>query len=110
MRKVSVGKPIPSGSSTLFYTVPDGYRASWTLLYAINHTSSAKALTVTWYDKSTDTSIDIFYNYPLSASNYVMFDGGAWVMLEEGDTITVTGASGMDGDAIVSLELERNNG
>lgn len=109
VRKVSVGKPISAGSSTVFYTVPDGYRASWTLLYAINHTSSAKALTVTWHDASANQDIDIFYNYPLSASNYVMFDSGAWIMLEEGDTVTVTGASGMDGDAIVSFELERNN-
>jgi hypothetical protein len=110
MRKVSVGKPIPSGSSTLFYTVPDGYRASWTLLYAVNHTSSAKNLTVTWYDKSANISIDVFFNYPLAAKNYLMFDGGAWVMLEEGDTITIAGESGMDGDAIVSFEVERNNG
>jgi hypothetical protein len=109
MRKVSVGKPIPSGSSTVFYTVPDGYRASWTLLYAVNHTANAKNLTVTWYDKSENTSIDVFYNYPLAAKAYLMFDGGAWVMLEEGDTVTITGESGIDGDAIVSFEVERNN-
>ncbi len=109
IRKVSVGKPIPAGSSTVFYTVPDGYRASWSLLYAVNHTSSAKALTVTWHDASENIDIDVFYLYPLGAKNYLKMDGGSWVMLEEGDTVTLAGESGMDGDAICSFELERNN-
>lgn len=38
-----------------------------------------------------------------------MFDSGAWVMLEEGDTVTVSAEAGSDANAICSFELERNN-
>lgn len=109
MRKVSVGKHLTAGGSDLFYTVPDGYRASWTLLYIINNTSSAKAITATWHDASTSHDIHIVNSYPLDAKGYIKFDGGAWVMLEEGDTVTITSESGSDADAICSFELERNN-
>mgnify|MGYP006299940903 CR=1 FL=1 len=109
MRKVSVGKHLTAGGSDLFYTVPKGYRASWVLLYAINNTASAKNLTVVWYDSSAATSIHVFNAYPLSAKAYLMFDSGAWAMLEEGDTVTISIEAGADADAICSFELERNN-
>lgn len=109
MRKVSVGKHLTAGGSDLFFTCPDGYRASWVLLYCINNTASAKNISAVWHDASASTDIHIFSNYPLSAKNYILFDSGAWVMLEEGDTVTVSAESGADADAICSFELERNN-
>ena len=109
MRKVSVGKHLTAGGSDLFYTVPDGYRASWVLMYCINNTSSAKAISATWHDASANADIHIFSGYPLSAKNYILFDSGAWVMLEEGDTVTISAESGADADCVCSFELERNN-
>lgn len=108
-RKVSSGKHLTAGGSDLMYTVPKGYRAAWTLLYAINNTASAKNFSASWHDASTGSTIHIFDSYPLSAKNYIMFDSGAWVMLEEGDTITLTAEAGSNMDAICSFELERNN-
>ena len=108
-RKVSVGKHLTAGGSDLFYTCPEGYRASWNLLYCINSTSSAKNITAVWHDHSSNTDIYIFNSYPLAAKNYIMFDSGAWVMLEEGDTVTISAESGASADAICSFELERNN-
>ena len=109
MRKVSVGKHLTAGTNQLIYTVPTGYRASWVLLYAINNTASSKALTVTWHDASDNHDIHVFNAYPLSAKAYLMFDSGAWAMLEEGDTVHINIESGADADAICSFELERNN-
>lgn len=109
MRKVSVGKHLTAGGSDLFYTVPDGYRASWVLMYCINNTSSAKDISATWHDASANANIHIFENYPLSAKNYILFDSGAWIMLEEGDTVTISAEAGADADCICSFELERNN-
>lgn len=110
IRKVSVGKTLTAGGSDLIYTVPDGYRASWNLSYVINNTSSAKNITITWHDKSSNDDIHIVLNYPLSAKEYLKFDGGAWVMLEEGDTVTISAEAGSSAEAICSFELERNNG
>ena len=109
MRKVSVGKHLTAGGSDLFFTVPDGYRAAWVLLYAINNTSSAKAISATWHDASANADVHIFEQYPVSAKNFIMFDSGAWIMLEEGDTVTISAETGASADAICSFELERNN-
>ena len=109
MRKVSVGKELVQGSNTIMYTVPDGYRASWNLLYMINNTASAKTFTVEWRDANNNLVCHVFSNYPLNSKSYLMFDSGAWVNLESGHTIHIIAEAGSDADAIVSLELERNN-
>ena len=90
MRKVSVGKHLTAGGSDLFYTVPDGYRASWVSMYCINNTSSAKAISATWHDASANTDIHIFSSYHLNAKNYILFDSGSWVMMEEGNTVNIS--------------------
>ena len=110
MRKVSVGKELVAGSNTTMYTVPDGYRASWNLLYMINNTASAKTFTVEWRDANNTLVCHVFSNYPLNSKAYLMFDSGAWVNLESGHSIHIIAEAGSDADAIVSLELERNNG
>ena len=109
VRKVSVGKELVAGSTTDMYTVPDGYRASWNLLYMINNTASAKTFTVEWRDASNTLVCHVFQNYPLNSKSYLMFDSGAWVNLESGHSIHIITEAGSDADAIVSLELERNN-
>ena len=108
-RKVSVGKELVQGSNTIMYTVPDGYRASWVLMYCINNTASAKTITAVWHDASASADVHIFEGYPLSAKNYILFDSGAWIMLEEGDTVTISAEAGSNADCICSFELERNN-
>ena len=109
IRKISVGKELAAGSNTIMYEVPAGYRASWGLLYMINNTASSKTFTVEWRDASNNLICHVFFNYPISAKNFIMFDSGQWVMLEEGHTIHIIAEAGSDADAIVSLELERNN-
>ena len=110
MRKVSVGREITDTTEYTLYTVPTGYRASWNLLYLINNTASAKGFTVTWYDADDNEVAHVFLNYPVSANDYIMFNSGAWVNLEENQYITVKCEdSGAHGDVIASFEVERNN-
>ena len=109
VRKVSVGKELVAGNNTVMYTVPDGYRASWQLLYMINNTASSKLFTVEWLDANNTLICHVFQNYPLSSKTYLMFDSGAWVNLESGHSIRIHAEADSDADAIVSLELERNN-
>ena len=108
-RKVSVGKHLVGGTTYTMYTVPDGYRASWNLLYMINNTANAKSFTVEWRDKDGNLICHVFQNYPISSKNYLMFDSGAWVNLEEGQYIAIQAEAGTDADAICSFEVERNN-
>lgn len=111
MRKVSVGRELTDTVEHILYIVPTGYRASWNLLYLINNTASAKPFTVTWKDATGTTVAHIFNSYPVSANQYIMFNSGAWVNLEEGHSVTVKcNDTGAHGDVVASFELERNNG
>ena len=106
MRQFSVGKLLTPNTKTTLYTVPTKHIAEWTLLYAHNGTSSSKNFSAWWYDSSQDVEIPIVSNYPLDAKEYLKFDGGAYVLLEENDEIRVqieTGAT--DASVIVTLAL-----
>ena len=106
MRQFSVGAVLTPNVKTTLYTVPTKHIVEWTLLYAHNGTSSAKNFSAWWYDSHQNLEIPVVFDYPLSANDYLKFDGGAYILLEEGDEIRVqieTGAT--NASAIVTLEL-----
>ena len=89
MKEISVGVAAVPTTKTTIYTVPANHYARWSLVYAHNTTSSSKWFTAIWYDKSADSEIKIADQYPLPAKEYLKIDGGAYVILEEGDEIRV---------------------
>ena len=107
MREFSVGNNLPAGTKTTVYTVPTGYYAKWNLCYVVNHTGNNKTIEAVWYDKSTDTEIYVLDNYVLSPTQFIKFDGGAYVVLEEGDEIRMTAEASSTMSAINTFELFR---
>jgi len=107
MREISVGTNIAAATKTTLYTVPTGYYAKWNLCYIVNHTGNNKYVDVFWYDKSITTEIKVLDNYILTAGNFLKFDGGAYVVLEEGDELRAETESGSDMSIINTLELIR---
>jgi hypothetical protein len=107
MKSISVGKNLTAAVETTIYTVPTGYQAQWNLMYLHNGGGNTKTITVSWYDKSEDTTINIFDAYSLASKDYFKFDGGAYVVLEEGDTVTMTSESGSSFYAICTFLIER---
>jgi hypothetical protein len=106
MRSVSVGVNLVAGTKTTIFTVPPRQVGNWTLLYALNGTSSAKNFNCWWYDTSANTEVYITHNYPITAAGFLRIDGQAYVVLEEGDEIRAqieTGAT--NASCIVTLEL-----
>jgi hypothetical protein len=108
MRKLSIGKLLVPETKTTMFTVPTKYTASWTLLFASNGTSSAKAFNAWWYDVSEDVEVPIVFNFPLNRSTPLQFGGaGQYVQLEEGDQVRVEIAEGAtDSSCLVSFEIE----
>lgn len=106
MKEISVGKNLVANTKTTMYVIPNRHYAKWNLLFANNATSSAKAFSAWWYDKSENTEIIIFENYPLDAKGYLKLDGGAYIVLEEGDEIRVQIETGATASCLVTLELE----
>jgi len=90
MRPISVGVNLPAGTKTTVYTVPTGYYALWNLCYISNHTGNNKTVSVWWYDASANTEVTVIDAYQLATTQYLRFDGGAYVVLEEGDQVRIT--------------------
>lgn len=107
MREVSVGNNLTANVKTTVYTVPTGYYAKWNLCYVVNHTGNNKTIDAIWYDKSANTEIRVLDNYILSPTQFVKFDGGAYVVMEEGDEVRLMSETGSDMSAINTFELVR---
>jgi hypothetical protein len=88
-RKISVGLTKNTAAQQVVYTVPTKLTALWTLLYVANVGANNKTATVAWYDKSANAEFAIV-NRSFSAGETDQWNGGAYVVLEEGDEIRAT--------------------
>jgi len=105
VRPVSVAATPTAATLTTVYTVPTGYYALFNLMYLHNTTGSTKSITAQWYDSSAATSYDILSGYSMSSKEYLKFDGGAYIVLEEGDQFRVTTESGSTFSVLGTFEL-----
>ena len=108
MRELSVGATPTAGSTSTLYTVPTGYRALWNLTYIHNTSGSTKHITLTWYDSSAAVSYDILSQYSFNSKDYLKFDGGAYVVLEEGDQVKVTPEASSTFTVLLTFVLKGN--
>jgi len=107
MKNVSIGLNLTAGVETVVYTVPTGYTAKWNLMYLLNGTGSTKYITVLWRETDSATDIYILNQTAVSSKEYFRLDGGAYVVLEEGDSIKMTPEAGSTFSTICTFELER---
>lgn len=110
MREISVGLNLVADTLTTVYTVPTGYYAKWNLLYLFNGTGSTKHCTVYWTDASASTNIYVLNQNTVSSKEYLRIDGGAYVVLEEGDTIKMQSEAGSSFSAICTFEVIKKQG
>ncbi len=108
-RPVSVGLNLTAATATTVYTVPTGYFAKWNLMYLFNNTGSTKAISVYWHDSSAGQHIYVM-DSGVSSKTYVRMDGGAYVVMEEGDTVVMTSEAGSTFSTICTFELFKKEG
>lgn len=108
-RPVSVGLNLTSGTPTTVYTVPLGYFAKWNLMYLFNNSGSTKTISVYWRDSSASTNIYVF-NSTIANKEFVRMDGGAYVVMEEGDTVVMQDEAGSSFSTICTFELFKKEG
>lgn len=108
-RPVSVGVNLVAATPTTVYTVPTGYFAKWNLMYLFNNTGSTKTISVYWRDSSASADIYVM-DSSVSSKNYVRMDGGAYVVMEEGDTVVMTSETGSSFSTICTFELYKKEG
>jgi hypothetical protein len=109
-RPVTVGLNLPGGALTTVYTVPTGYYAKWNLMYVFNGTGSTKTFTAYWHDTSASTDVYVLNANSVSSKEYVRMDGGAYVVLEEGDKVVMQSEAGSTFSTICTFELYKKEG
>ncbi len=107
MRQYSVGNNLAANVKTTVYTVPTGYYALWNLCYVVNTTGNNKTVDVYWYDKSANTEIIILDAYLLTHTNFIKFDGGAYIVLEEGDEVRILSEAASVMSTVNTFEVYR---
>lgn len=108
-RPVTVGLNLTANTLTTVYTVPTGYYAKWNLMYLFNNSGSTKSIAVYWHDASATADIYV-HNGTVAASGYVRQDGGAYVVMEEGDKVMMTSEVGSSFSTICTFELFKKEG
>lgn len=108
-RPVSIGLNLAANTLTTVYTVPKGYWAKWNLMYLFNTSGSTKSISAYWDDASTSAHIYV-YNGTIANANYVRMDGGAYVVLEEGDKVMMQSEAGSTFSTICTFELFKKEG
>ena len=105
MREVSVGTNHTAGSKQTVFTVPPKHYAKWNLLYVMNNGANNKTVSVWWYDASEAAEIEVMNTVTVTTKQYLKMDGGAYVVLEEGDQIRIQAEAGSTLASINTFEL-----
>jgi len=71
------------------YTCPANAKAHMNLLFITNAAAQDSDIDVQWYREAQDTSFFIVGGKNLSTGEFLQFDGGAFIVLEAGDYITI---------------------
>lgn len=105
-RKISKGLTKATAAKETVYTVPTKQTALWNLLYVANVGVNNKLASVYWYDSSANAEYGIV-SKTFNAGEWVQWNGGSYVVLEEGDEIRVEQQDDLTTFTfIVSLELD----
>jgi len=85
------------------YTVPNGKKAEWRMLWVSNVSGSNGHFDVTYYNKANDATLTFFDNHALSSKSFFQIGGNEFefVMMAEGDYIQIS--ANHDMTAIVSV-------
>lgn len=106
----SVGKNLTAGTSNTLFTVPTGYEARVGMVFITNNTGSTKSITASWWHDATE--IQFAAAKSLSSKEALKFGGGYndFMLMSEGDYMTMTPEAGSTFTAIVSFLLVKNDG
>jgi hypothetical protein len=105
----SIGKNLTANTLTTLFTVPTRNLAKCVNILVSNHSTSAKHITVYWYDASANVSIEVLFEYNLTAKAYLILDNGFYFMMDEKDELRAISQTGSTTTIIASFEIEQRS-
>lgn len=109
MKELTKAKNLTANTATVLYTVPIGYFAVLTMLYAHNGSTSTKTISATWHNFLENTDIAVLNAVPLISKQYILADNGVRIVMDEKDTLTMLSESGSTYHTIGTFELFKKN-
>jgi len=103
----SIGTILTDATKTTVYTVPTGYYAKWNLSYIMNSGANSKSISSIWHDISKDIELFVLSDKSVASKEFLKFDGGAYVVLDEGDHIYAQAEADSSFHLINTFELIR---
>lgn len=102
----SYGKVL-TGTSQTVYTVPQGKRTQWVLMYITNTSGSNGTVEVDYYNAEQDVTFSVLEGFTVTAKQFFQIGGevNAFIMMQEGDSISAFATQPMT--MLVSL-IEEN--
>jgi len=109
MIKKSFGANLTTTEINL-YTVPEGKKTEWRMLYATNLGSANKKFNARIYKAADDVHLQMFDEFIVNTKDFFHIGGDQFefVMLEAGDIIKVSGETDNDITLLVSV-IEYND-
>lgn len=102
--KYSKGAELTAGAANTVFTVPTGYDAVVTMLFIANVGGSSKTVSATWHNGADVTFLS---GKSISSGEFLQFGGetGYFLVLKEGDYITVDPEAASTFSSIISFDL-----
>ena len=106
MRPVSVGKNLTANTLTTLFTVPTRNIATARDVLMTNRGVGNKHISIYWYDKSTNTSIEVVHERTITSKTSQTIDSNFQFVLDEGDELRSISEAGSTMTVVATFELE----
>ena len=106
MRPHSVGKNLTANTLTTLFTVPTRNMAITHDILMTNRGAGNKHISIYWYDKSTNTSIEVVHERTISAKTSAVIDSNFSFVMDEEDELRAISEAGSTMTVVASFDLD----
>ena len=106
MRPHSIGKNLTANTLTTLFTVPTRNMAITHDILMTNRGAGNKHISIYWYDKSTNTSIEVVHERTISAKTSAVIDSNFSFVMDEEDELRAISETGSTITVVASFDLD----
>ncbi len=106
MRPHSIGKNLTANTLTTLFTVPTRNMAITHDILMTNRGAGNKHISIYWYDKSTNTSIEVVHERTISAKTSATVDSNFSFVMDEEDELRAISETGSTMTVVASFDLD----
>ena len=106
MRSHSIGKNLTANTLTTLFTVPTRNLAMTHDILMTNRGAGNKHISIYWYDKSTNTSIEVVHERTISAKTSAVIDSNFSFVMDEEDELRAISETGSTMTVVASFDLD----